>query len=58
MEPESSKVANEIIAAFNKANGSNAQASLTSFPFLSKEQQEQALKQADAAHEAFMKRQD
>ena len=58
MEPESSKVANEIIAAFNKANGSNAEASLTSFPFLSKEQQEQALKKADAAHEAFMKRQD
>ena len=57
MEPESSGVANEIIEAFNKANGSDAKPSLTGFPFLSDEEQKQAIKNADEAHEAFMKRQ-
>jgi ribonuclease Z len=56
MERESSGVANEIIDAFNKANGSNAQPSLTGFPFLSEEQQKEALKKADEAHEDYMKR--
>jgi ribonuclease Z len=58
MEPESSRVANEIIAAFNKANGSDAKPSLTGFPFLSADEQKQRIKQADDAHEAFMKRQE
>ena len=56
VEPESSRVANDIIEEYNKANGSDAKPSLTGFPFLSKDQQEQMVKQADEAHEAFMKR--
>jgi len=58
VEPESSAVANEIIAAFNKERGSDAKPSLTGFPFLSDEQQKQAIQKADEAHEAFMNRQE
>ena len=56
VEPESSAVANEIIAKFNEENGSDAKPSLTGFPFLSEAQQEQVLKQADEEHKAFMER--
>jgi hypothetical protein len=56
VEPESAAVANAIIAKFNEENGSDAKPTLTAFPFLSEEQQQQVLEQADAEHKAFMKR--
>ena len=55
-EPESSAVANEIIAKFNEEAGTDVKPTLTSFPFLSDEQQKQVLEQAQAEHEAFLKR--
>jgi ribonuclease Z len=56
VEPESAGVANEIIAEYNKQNGTDAKPSLTGFPFLSEEQQKQALEKTQTDHEAFMKR--
>jgi ribonuclease Z len=56
VEPESSAVANEIIAKFNELNGSDAKPTLTAFPFLSDEQQKQVLEQADVEHKAFLER--
>jgi ribonuclease Z len=56
VEPESAAVANAIIAKYNEENGSDAKPSLTSFPFLSEEQQQQVLKQTQEGHEAFLKR--
>jgi ribonuclease Z len=56
VEPESAAVANAIIAEYNEENGSDAKPSLTGFPFLSEEQQQQVLKQTQEGHEAFLKR--
>ena len=56
VEPESSAVANEIIAKFNEAVGADVKPALTGFPFLSEEQKKQVLDQAQAEHEAFMER--
>jgi len=37
VEPESARVTNELIAEFNKANGTDVQPSLTGLPFKKQE---------------------
>ena len=45
VEPESAAVTNQVIEAFNKANGTDVKGGLTLLPFMSDEEREQAIKQ-------------
>jgi len=46
VEPESAAVTNKLIAEFNERNGTDAKPALTGIPFLSKEQRQKMMEQA------------
>ena len=46
VERESAAVTNQLIAAFNERNGTDAKPTLTGIPFLSKEQRQKMMEQA------------
>ena len=45
VEPESAAVTNQVIEAFNEAEGTQAKGALTMLPFLPEEQREKAIQQ-------------
>ncbi|MEE8624565.1 MAG: hypothetical protein V3T19_04415, partial [Acidiferrobacterales bacterium] len=44
VEPESAAVTNEVIAKYNKENGTNVKPTLTAIPFLNEEQLKEMMK--------------